>query len=84
MPTLSVRGINYGDIKDFTDEQLQDLRGSIFLHTEPANKFNSRAIAVMGKYCDNDICKQVRLGYVSSELLDRAHRESWRIEFTEL
>ena len=77
MPTLHVRGINYADIKDFTDDQLQDLRGSVFLRTEPANKFNPRAIAVMGKYCDNKTCKEVRLGYVSNELLDRAHRETW-------
>jgi hypothetical protein len=77
MPTLSVRGINYGDIQDFTDDQLQDLRGSVFLQTEPANKFDRRAIAVMGKYRDGNAYKSVRLGYVSSELLDRAHRESW-------
>jgi hypothetical protein len=49
----------------------------VFLRTEPANKFNPRAIAVMGKYCDNKTCKEVRLGYVSNELLDRAHRETW-------
>jgi hypothetical protein len=77
MPTLSVRGINYGGVKDFTDEQLQDLRGSVSLRAEPANKYNNRAIAVMGKYLDGNTYKPVRLGYLANELLDRAHRESW-------
>ena len=49
MPTICVRGINFADTKDWTHEELQDLIGSIFLRTEPANKYDFRATAVMGK-----------------------------------
>ena len=77
MPTICVRGINFADTKDWTHEELQDLIGSIFLRTEPANKYDSRAIAVMGKVLRNKKVTTVRIGYLPHEVLSRAHRENW-------
>ena len=77
MPTICVRGINFADTKDWTHEELQDLIGSLFLRTEPANKYDSRAIAVMGKVLRNKKVTTVRIGYLPHEVLSRAHRENW-------
>jgi hypothetical protein len=77
MPIVNVRGINFGDVKDFTDDKLQDLRGTVRLVAEPANKFDTRAIAVRGKVKRGSKWTSVRLGYVDSSLLNRAHREHW-------
>ena len=77
MPTIHVRGITHNQIKNFTDAQLQDLRGSIYLCADLANKFDSRSIAVMGRLRVGTALKRVRLGYVASELLDRAHEDHW-------
>ena len=77
MGSVVVRGINYGDVKNWQHEQLQDLVGSIFLSAEPSNKYDSSAIKVMGKVIRSKRVTTVHIGYLPHEVLDRAHREKW-------
>eukprot|EP01047_Picozoa_sp_COSAG01_P061200 COSAG01_NODE_7608_length_3129_cov_1.233333_3_plen_141_part_00 len=70
---FSVAGVTYHALKTMTPVDMRALAG-VQLQGEPANEYDSRAIAVYGT--DRRGVK-LMLGYVPVGLLPRAHRCGW-------